>query len=180
MQRFNLILAIGLVFTIQSYAQKNTVFKASVTNDSILLGNYFVVRFQLDNAEGANFSAPDFEGFDVVSGPSTSRNVSIINGVMSQQMSFSYHLKPRDIGNYYIEPASVEVEGQFLETEPIAILVVPNPDGIDQNQLHNQQQLFSPWGWDQFDLDRSPSTPVQPKPAPETKKKKKKRKIVKI
>lgn len=119
------------LFSLQ--AQQNISFSVSVSSDSILLGNQFEARFTLKNAKGENFQAPIFDEFDVISGPNTSSSATIINGAMTQSITYTYRLRPRDIGNYFIPPASVEIEGNIVETQPLEIMVVPNPDGILQS-----------------------------------------------
>ena len=113
-------------------AQENTKFTVEVSSDSVLLGNFLQVKFTLENARGEQFSAPTFEGFNLISGPNLASSYSMINGETTQSASYTFYLEPIDIGNYYIEPASVNVEGEILETSPIEVLVVPNPDGIKQ------------------------------------------------
>lgn len=112
---------------------QDAVFSARVSSDSILLGNYIKLTFLLENTAGTDFDAPDFEHFDVVSGPNISSSTSIINGVVSQSVRYTYYLSPRDIGEYYITPASIYAAERQLTTEPIAIQVLPNPDGIQQS-----------------------------------------------
>jgi len=129
----NLILTCFLslgVFAIVS--GQDAQFSIAVSNDSILLGNHFEVTFTMENTNGRNFQTPDFKGFQIVGGPSQSSQMSIINGEMTQKKSWTYYLEPSDIGNYYIEPASIETDDGILETAPIEVLVVPNPDGVIQ------------------------------------------------
>lgn len=115
------------------WAQKETRFTVEVSTDSILFGNYFKVTFSLENAKGGEFSAPDFSEFHVVSGPNRASSMSIINGEVTQSISYSYYLEPKDIGNFYIAPASIQLEDRMLETQAVQIMVVPNPDGIKQS-----------------------------------------------
>lgn len=115
-------------------------FTVQVSTDSILYGNYFEVKFTLENAGDAQFEAPDFsENFQVVSGPNTSSSISMMNGEVSQRISYTYYLEPKDIGTFYILPASVEAAGEYAETQPLEVFVVPNPDGIKQNVVPGQQ-----------------------------------------
>lgn len=113
-------------------------FTVSVSTDSILMDNYFEVKFTLENANGKNFEAPNFdEHFNVVSGPNFSTSMSMMNGDVTQSMTITYYLEPREIGSYYILPASVEVNEKILETAPLEVLIVPNPDGIKQSPKKN-------------------------------------------
>lgn len=126
---------------------KPVKFTVEVSTDSILMGNYFEVKFTLENADGQNFEAPDFsESFNVVSGPNFSSSFSIMNGRMTQSQTITYYLEPRDIGSYYILPANVTASGEILETAPIEVMVVPNPDGIKQTPSGQMQQFRFDWG----------------------------------
>lgn len=157
-----LFVAFAVVF---AWGQE-AAFTVAVSIDSLLLGNATKVTFSLENAKGSNFTPPDFVGFDVVGGPSQSSSFSMINGTVTQSQSFTYYLEPQDVGNYYIQAASIETEEGILETEPTPILVVPNPDGLEQReQKKNQRSEF----WQ----------PEVPKPAP-AKKPRKKRRIYRI
>lgn len=154
-----------LFLSINLFAQ-DIKFEVSVSTDSVLMDNYFELSFQLENVSGNNFSAPTFEDFDVVGGPNQSMMTSYVNGAMSQSLSYTYYLKPKDIGNYFIGPASIETEDGVLETQPIEILVVPNPDGIIQQPERTQRRSFQ-WF----------STPedIRPEPTPKQKARKKRK-----
>ena len=179
-------------------AQENARFSVKVSMDSILYGNYFQVIFTLENAKGEGFQAPAFEDFHVKSGPNMSSSFSMINGEVTQSASYTYYLEPKDIGNYYIQPASIAVGEALLETDPLEILVVPNPEGIKQAQPREESMsnFFRGFGGERMpsmqDFQFEFSDPNSISPAPESldpsqkqkqekaKKKKKKRKIYKI
>ena len=111
---------------------QNARFSVEVSIDSLLMENVTQVTFKLENASGKKFMAPDFEGFQVVGGPSQSSSFSMVNGEVNQSQSYTYYLQPEEVGNFYIQPASIETDQGVLETEPVLIIVVPNPDGIRQ------------------------------------------------
>jgi len=94
------------------------------------MGNAFEVRFILENAQGSRFTPPPFRDFRIRSGPSQSTSIQIVNGRMSRQQSYTYLLEPTQPGLFWIDPASIEVEGQVLETQPLEVFVLPNPEGI--------------------------------------------------
>lgn len=158
------------------HAQDNPRFTVEVSSDSVLLGNYIEVTFTLENAKGTNFEAPSFQDFRVLSGPHYASNFSMVNGEVSQSTSYSFQLEPKDVGNFYIEPAGIRVQGEVLETEPIEIMVAPNPDGIIDRPRNGLQFQFE-WG-----RNRSLETPdtLLEKERRLKLKKKKKRKIYKI
>jgi len=103
-----------------------------------------------------------------------------MNGQVSQQISYAYYLEPQDIGNYFIEPASITTEETILETQPLEVLVVPNPDGVQQHPQPQRRQFE----FDFFDAfpRMQPDFRLQPEDHPEEQpeKKKKKRKVYKI
>lgn len=159
-------------------AQEAARFTVSLSTDSLLLGNYLQVSFQLENAEGDDFTAPSFDGFHLVAGPNISTSYSMVNGEVSRSATYSYYLEPLDVGNYFIEPAAVRVADRVLETEPVEVLVLPNPDGLIQQPEPFRQQFefrFEDFGLPPF---FEPGQPLQP--APEQKEKKKKRKIYRL
>ena len=151
--------------------------------------NYFEVKFVLENADGQNFEAPDFsEHFNVVSGPNFSTSMSIVNGDISQNMAISYYLEPKEIGAYYILPASVEANEKILETAPLEVLVVPNPDGIKQAPRRGKTDSLQFNFGDPFGLDFTfpgikempPFSNPEPKEVLPTEQRKKQRKTTRI
>ncbi len=190
----------AMAFLGLAYGQDKPVkFTVEVSTDSILMDNYFEVKFILENADGQNFEAPDLsENFNVLSGPNFSTSMSMINGDVTQSMTIKYFLEPKDIGAYYILPANVETSDQVLETAPLEVMVVPNPDGIKQSPMRSNDRLLFEFG-DPFDfggsfpgfdmempfdlnklLELDESAPQQPAPKKEAQPKKKKRKTTRI
>ncbi len=177
----NILLILTLLTCSQFLGAQEARLEAKVSMDSILLGNYFEATFTLENISNPDFRAPEFEGFEIVAGPSQSSSFSSINGKVSQSLSYTYHLKPKDIGNYFIDPAAVEYDGNFLETEPIEIIVVPNPDGVVQQPKKQERRSFFDWGdWPSRSLPDMEIPKRTPKESPNPSKPKKKKKIYKI
>ena len=123
------------------------------------------MKFILENVAGSHFEPPSFDGFTVVGGPNQSSSFSMVNGKVSQSMSYSYYLEPQDIGNYYIEPANVKVGNEVLETEPKQILVLANPDQVYQSP--------------NYSMEKEDINPYY-EPEPKKTKPKKKRKVYKL
>ena len=93
----------------------------------VAVGEAFRIEFSL-NAKPEDFTAPSFEGFDVLAGPTTSQgqSVSIVNGKVSQSVSFSYTyvLQARSAGTFTIPAARVKAKGKEYTTQPVPIEVV--------------------------------------------------------
>lgn len=156
MKRLKSILFFALALPLFVFSQDEPInFSVSVSTDSILFGNYFEVKFTLENANGNDFLAPDFsESFNLVSGPNTSSSFSMMNGKMSQSISYTYYLEPKETGVFYILPASVNADGEMVETQPLEVLVVPNPDGLEQPLPSEQRRNpFEQFDWSNPFLD---------------------------
>ena len=92
----------------------------------VTVGERFNVAFEV-NADGRDFRAPSFEGFQVVGGPmtSTSSSVQIVNGSMNRSVSntYTYVLRADNEGSFTIGSASITVDGKVVRSEPYAIKV---------------------------------------------------------
>ncbi len=168
-----LFLIAFITLSISCFAQKAASFTVEVTTDSILMGNSFKVTFSVKNGQGVDFQLPEFADFHVVGGPNQSSSYSMVNGDVTQEMSYSFYLEPKEIGNYYIEPAGIEIDGEYYETQPMEVIVVPNPDGIKQQPERRGGETDFFRGFD-FDFPTSPTPPEPPA------KKKKKRKTYRL
>jgi len=122
-----------LLISVHLSTAQTPKFSIAVSSDTILLGNYFELKFTIENAYSSGFEAPDMHEFILIGGPNTSSSMSIINGEVNQSSSFTYYLEPPDIGVYTVKPAYLTSADVALETFPIDIIVIPNPDGIIQN-----------------------------------------------
>lgn len=172
MKRFFLL---SIVSFLCSNPLSGQSFEVTVSTDSVLLGNYIEVSFKVENLEGS-FEAPEITDMEIISGPNTSSSVQIVNGEKSSLLSYSYYIKPNDIGNYTIPPAYLVTDETTLETLPIVINVYPNPENIITNpQMAEDNFFFNFDDWSPFSRPRTPKTPTPP--ATPTKKKRKYKRI---
>ena len=175
MKKISFALMTILLVLNMAYSQKSVRFVAEASTDSVLLGHYFELSFVVENENARNFSLPDLDPvLEILSGPNTSSSFSMVNGESSQKMRFSLVIRPTQEGIFTIPSASAEVGGKKMETTPIQIYVIPNPDGIPQPQPNRQADLFRMDFGDFFGRD-FPSSPPMPREVPA-----KKRKTVKI
>ncbi len=122
-----------------AYAQ-NEKFTASVSSSAIAIGDQLQVTFSL-NANGRNFHAPTFVDFTVLMGPSQSTQMQIVNGAVSQTISFTYVLQAVKEGTLKIGSAEIYVGNTKLTTNPITVTVTkgaPQPQ-TQKGQQGNQQ-----------------------------------------
>jgi hypothetical protein len=100
---------------------------ATVDRPTVGLNEQFTLMFTVTNAGldgGKEVKLPDLGKFRIMSGPSRSSSVQIINGSISSSVVYAYILEPREVGKFTIGAASVEVEGKTLTSAPITVEVV--------------------------------------------------------
>ena len=106
------------------------------------VGERFRVQYSVSSQNVSNFTYPQFNGFNVIYGPSTSSqsSVQIINGKMTQSSSYTYTftLVAQNAGTYTIPPASIEVDGQTHKSQSLKIQVVA-ASGNRQSQAQSSQ-----------------------------------------
>lgn len=102
------------------------------------------VSFIVENGQGKNLKAPSFEGFQVLSGPNMSSQVQIVNGSMSQSVTYTYILRPQKEGVMKIGKASIQVSGAQLESNELSVEVTKAV--AQQPQARRQPNV-----WDPFD-----------------------------
>lgn len=103
---------------------------------------YLEVQFILENARGANFAAPDFQSLRVVSGPTQAMSTSIVNGVQSSEMTYSYVLQPTRLGKVTIGRASIQADGKTYRTDLIKIEVIENKADNNNDEIDAGEEVF--------------------------------------
>lgn len=92
---------------------------------SVAVGEPFYVEFVLNDADGSDFTAPDFGDLNVVGGPSVSQSssVQIINGKASSKSTSSYTfvLQATKEGSYTIPSASIVVDGKICQSRSLTV-----------------------------------------------------------
>lgn len=96
-------------------------FEARVSKQTLGQNETLRVDFVM-NADGDNFTPPNFEGFKA-QGPSQQVSQSWINGRSSFNKTYSYYLEPKQRGTLIIRQATIEINGQIYKTSPVKITV---------------------------------------------------------
>ena len=151
---FRLFVILGCLLPMTLWAQDNPTLTVSAKKQ-VVVGERFQVVFEA-NAEGRNFQAPSFEGFNVVGGPftSTSSSIQMVNGSISRttRNSYTYALQAVQEGTFRIGSASLTVNGDKVSSEPFEIKVLPydgssassGGGGVSSNQGQSQQNTNDP------------------------------------
>ena len=137
----NIVKVLIVLFSVNCYGQIGQM-TCELSADSISMESVIQIRYSVKNMDG-RFSTPFFEQFDVVSGPALAQNVSIINGVKSEQHTISFWLRPKMEGQLFIEPFFWEIEDQVYEFPPVEIFVTPNYE-----ELNTRSRLKIIWSSD--------------------------------
>ena len=131
-----------LVFIPQLKAQ-NEKLTASASATTIATGEQVQITYSL-NASGKGFKAPTFQDFNVVMGPSQSQQMQIINGSVSQTISFTYVLQATKEGVFKFGAAEITVGSSKIYSNPLTITVTKgNPQAKsqgNQGQNNNSQE----------------------------------------
>jgi len=129
----------------------NTAFADSVkftgqAKSTVVVGERFNITYTV-NAQGTRFRGPQLSGFSILSGPnqSSSTNVQIINGQMTQNMSFTYTYIVQAIkeGSFTIPAAVINVNGVDYQSNTLTINVVAGTSQQQQQQKTQQTQQTS-------------------------------------
>ncbi len=133
-----------LILLFASLVSAQVTFEAKVSKTQLGVNERLRVDFEM-NKDGDNFEPPSFSDFQIIGGPNQSVSQSWMNGKRSFSKTYSYFLAPKQKGNFNINSASIEVDGQIYTTAPIAIKVSeaielpkdPNdPNYIAENKVH--------------------------------------------
>ena len=133
--------------------------QASVSATEIGTEEAVTFTVSVSGSDGSGLSAPpapETRGLSLLqSTPGTQRNVSIVNGQVSQSFGFTWSFRPIAEGSARIEPVTITVNGTQYTTEPIDIRVV----------AQSQRPARAPARRDPFSLLRPPAN-AEPPPAP--------------
>ena len=120
-------------------------FKTSVSKNNLGVNQRFRIEFSVNKQGADNFKPPSFSNFKVVGGPSSSVSQSWINGKASYLQSYIYVIEPKNVGEFTIEPATIEYNSEIVKSNAVKITVsksveIPkdpnNPEYIAQQNIH--------------------------------------------
>jgi len=139
-----------------------TTIEVELDPDSILAGNVFYLSYTVKGEEG-KFELPEIEDIEVLSQSIRSSFVFSTGEGARKVQSFTYVLRANKPGDYLIPPARLYLQdGSVLETDPVPIRVLPNPD---HKTIPPRRQDYGwhpkPFFW-QWDAPHAPTHPTSP------------------
>jgi hypothetical protein len=143
--------------------QAQVKFSASAPK-SVAVNQQFQLTFTIENGSAKSLTPPAFGDFQVLAGPSTSQNMSWINGQVSQSVSYTYVLKPKKEGTFKIGKGIANIQGTNVESNELSITVT---GAVQQQAQQQRRDPFDPFGqFDPFqDQDQGQEQPQQPQPS---------------
>lgn len=151
---FKQLILILFVFTGIVTKAADIELKATTSHTVVNIGQRFQISYSID-ASAAGFKLPSLNDFIVLSGPNQSKSMQYINGRMSASSSWSLILMADKEGVYTIPAASVNVDGEIVQSGPLEIRVVnsapsaratpgsrPQSNSPKQENINRKDQVF--------------------------------------
>lgn len=111
-----------LLFLLTQTVFAQVEFTAKLSRTKIGVNENVRIDFTM-NADGDNLRLPSFENFRVIGGPYQQISHSYVNGKRSMSKSFGYTLQPTRQGRLTIGSATITINGQTYESEPVTLEV---------------------------------------------------------
>lgn len=125
-----------ILFIIGLIAKADDVKFTASAPDAVVSGEQFRLTYTVNTQKVREFRAPEMKGFNVLMGPTSSRqsSTSIINGNMTSTSSitYTYILEAVKEGTYRISGASIVANGKETISNSLSIRVLP-PDQTTGN-----------------------------------------------
>ncbi|MEZ4702856.1 MAG: BatD family protein [Rhodothermales bacterium] len=129
----------GQAIRVQAFVSENTIGTEEILAYSI----------QIENASPNDVvrpEAPRTEGLTLLQVmPSSQMSTSIINGQMSQSVSYEWRMRPTREGEAKIDAAVVKVKGENYRTAPISVTVVPQSQRPQTARRNTRTRLIDPF-----------------------------------
>jgi hypothetical protein len=127
-----LYIALMLV-SMTSFAQN---FEVNVSKKQVAVGERFSLEYKTELA-GANFTPPNMQNIQVLSGPNMSESSLNINGKRSRSFTVSYMLRAQQEGEAKIGPATLTTKNETFTSEVITLQVTKQAQNKTQAQGEN-------------------------------------------
>ncbi|MCK9244044.1 MAG: BatD family protein [Candidatus Marinimicrobia bacterium] len=125
---YKLILLI-MLFTFNANAQ-NVRFSASVNKNNITDKDVLIYTINIEGvSDFPNVSPPESPDFVLISGPSQSSSIQIINGQMTASKTISWQIAPTRTGQLTIKPISIKYRGKTYTTDLVTVNVTSASSG---------------------------------------------------
>ncbi len=138
---FKGIVLFMLVFATYSVVNAQARFSASAPK-SVPVNSNFQLSYTIENGNGTNLKLPSLTDFQLMGGPNTSTSMQWVNGNVTQSVTYSYVLRPKNQGTFKLGKASITVSGVTMESNELTIQVTAP---VAQQQQQRQRNPFDPF-----------------------------------
>jgi len=97
-------------------------FTASASKSTVGVGEQFEVDFSM-NASGSRFTPPNFNNFQVLSGPNMASDITSVNGSTNLSITYSYIVAALKEGSFTIDEAAIVINSHTMLTHALKITV---------------------------------------------------------
>jgi hypothetical protein len=112
---------------------------AKISKSTAELYEEVIVTYTINNTKVQELKFPKLNNFKI-SGPSTSKNITIINGKFSGSVSYSFFLTPLNTGTFTIPPAIIFVENKKFQTKSLTVKIIDSNNGNGGQTSANPQE----------------------------------------
>jgi hypothetical protein len=123
---------------------------------SVPQNSNFQLSLILENGNGTAIKPPAFTDFQVLGGPNTSTSMQFVNGTVSQSVTYSYILRPKNQGTFKIGKAAIQVSGVWMESNEVTVQVTAP---VAQQQTQRQRNPFDPFDDPFFNQEQQEEEP---------------------
>lgn len=111
-------------FVAQSLGAQEARIVVELPYDTVGVDEVFELRYKIEQADVLQMMPPQFVGFELIAGPMTSTNVSIINGKTTKSTSYSYRLRAAaGEGRYDIPILYAQTSAGDIQSLPLSLHV---------------------------------------------------------
>lgn len=105
--------------------------QVSTDKRQVAVGEPFQIKYSIQNLDMTGFTPPNFEGFEVISGPNRLSSVQIINGKATRSSAISYELRAKQMGRFTIGSAKVTLPNRReIPSAQVQIEVTSAPKAV--------------------------------------------------
>ncbi|MBQ3834233.1 MAG: protein BatD [Elusimicrobia bacterium] len=146
------LIAIFFLLTTVLYAD-NIQMNSSVNRTEVALNETLQLTISIsgDSRKLPEFSLPTLSDFNIY-GTSQSKSFSMVNGNVTNTVSYVYTLSPKKTGEYNIPSFSLTYDGQTYETTPVKITVTDaktvSSVSVQNTQIPPQKQTSQVYNFD--------------------------------
>jgi len=162
-----ILLAAFLLISLGAASQEKSVVIDS-SNDTLLIGNYLILTITLNNIE-SSLNSHQFDDFKITCGPNFTSTYQNINGEVTKNKKYIYHLEALEEGVFTIPAIEIESEGHAYFSNDQTITILPNPEGIvSPPEIKGESSFFN---WSTPNTPAPPSAPIKVDPLKKKRKK---------